>query len=310
LVRLANLDGRATLALSDGVGVDIATASEASLPADPMAYSDVSLHPSLRELAASAATARWGEPFEPSRLGPPVPRPSKIVAVGLNYQEHANETPFAAAEEPAIFAKFPSSLCGPFDDIVLPAGRSTIDYEMELVAVIGRRVKNVAEADAWGCLAGLTGGQDISDRAEQLRPPIKQFSLAKSYDTFSPTGPYLVTLDELDDPQRIELSCTIDSEQVQHAWTDEMIYSIPYVVAWTSRYVTLEPGDLLFTGTPSGIGAARRPRLFLRDRMVVTSSFAGIGTMQNMAVVASAVTDTGDHDTRPSSTTQTTRVGS
>jgi 2-keto-4-pentenoate hydratase/2-oxohepta-3-ene-1,7-dioic acid hydratase in catechol pathway len=213
-----------------------------------------------------------------------VPRPPKGFGVALNYRSHAMESGRDLPTEPHLFGKMENCVCGPFDDIVVPAGRDQVDYETEVVIVFGRECAKASEADAWSYLAGVTGGQDISDRGEQFRPPVKQFTIAKTYDTFGPIGPYLVTPDELADRDAIGLVGRVDGEVVQSGSTDDLIFSVPTLVAWLSRYITFRPGDLVWTGTPGGVGEARTPPLFLRDGMIVETEIAGVGTMRNRVV--------------------------
>jgi 2-keto-4-pentenoate hydratase/2-oxohepta-3-ene-1,7-dioic acid hydratase in catechol pathway len=180
--------------------------------------------------------------------------------------------------------KFPSAITGPYDEIVVPEGRNMIDFETELVLVIGRKFKAINEADAWGMVAGITGGQDISDRGEQFRPPIKQFSLAKSYDTFAPMGPFLVTPDEFADRDDIGLTGWVNGEKVQAARTSDFIFSVPSMLAWLSRFVTFEIGDVIYTGTTGGVGESRTPPLFLKHGFVVETEVEGVGKMRNPVV--------------------------
>lgn len=269
--------------LADGPrwhALDVERASGGALGPDPMVLSDLDAHPALRELAAAAEPAAW-PPLDERGLGPPVPRPPKGFGVALNYRAHAIESGRDLPTEPALFAKTPNCVAGPFDDIVLPPGRHRVDYEAELVIVFGRTCKAVSAADAWSHLAGVTCGQDISDREEQFRPPVRQFTIAKSYDTFGPIGPYLVTPDELDDPDAVWLEGRLDGEVVQRTSTDDLIFSVPALVEWLTRFITFGPGDLVWTGTPSGVGEARDPQRFLRDGMVLETEIRGVGTMRN-----------------------------
>ena len=281
-MRLANVGGRATIVV-DGRAVDVERAGDGRLGADPMLLSDLAHHDALRAIAASADPSAWPELDEASLLAP-VPRPPKGFGVALNYRSHAIESGRELPTEPHLFGKMENCVCGPFDDIVVPEGRDMIDYETEVVIVFGRECSKATEADAWSYLAGVTAGQDISDRGEQFRPPVKQFTIAKTYDTFGPIGPYLVTPDELDDPDAIGLLGKVDGEIVQSGSTDDLIFSVPYLVAWLSRYITFRPGDLVWTGTPGGVGEARTPQLFLRDGMVVETTVEGVGTMRNRVV--------------------------
>jgi 2-keto-4-pentenoate hydratase/2-oxohepta-3-ene-1,7-dioic acid hydratase in catechol pathway len=213
-----------------------------------------------------------------------VPRPPKGFGVALNYRSHALESGRDLPTEPHLFGKAENCVCGPYDAIVVPAGRDRIDYEAELVIVFGRTCRAVPEADAWDQLAGVTCGQDISDRGEQFRPPVKQFTIAKTYDTFGPIGPFLVTPDELADRDGLELEGRLNGEVMQHGNTDDLIFSVPALVAWLSRYITFQPGDLIWTGTPGGVGEARTPPVFLKEGDVVETEIEGIGTMRNPVV--------------------------
>ena len=280
---LANVGGRASV-IVDGHAVDVEQASSGALPSDPMVLSDLANHDALRALAADADPSAWPE-VDPTRLGPPVPRPPKGLGVGLNYRTHAAESGRELPTEPHLFGKTENVVCGPYDDIIVPAGRDEVDYEAELVIVFGRTCKGATEADAWSYLAGVMCGQDVSDRGEQFRPPIKQFTIAKSYDTFGPIGPFLVTPDSLPDRDALALEGRLNGEVMQHANTDDLIFGVPALVVWLSRFMTFPPGDLVWTGTPGGVGEARSPQVFLRDGDVVETEIAGIGTMRNRVVV-------------------------
>jgi 2,4-diketo-3-deoxy-L-fuconate hydrolase len=278
-MRLANYEGRATIAL-DGRAVDVERASNGTLSSDPMVLADLGNHDGLRRLAAGVTTTDWPE-LDEAKLGAPVPRPGKGLGVALNYRKHAEETGRPAPDEPALFGKTDNCVCGPFDPIVVPEGRLQVDYEAELVIVFGRTCKSASAADAWSYLAGVTVGQDISDREEQNRPPVRQFTIAKSYDTFGPIGPYLVTADELADPNALPIECRVSGEVLQSSNTDDLIFGVPALVEWLSRFITFQAGDLVWTGTPEGVGAARTPPRFLRAGDVVETTIAGVGTMRN-----------------------------
>lgn len=280
-MRFANVSGRACLVL-DGRAVDIERASGGALSSDPMATADLANHASLRELAAGVDPSAWPE-LDETTLGPPVPRPGKILAMALNYRSHAEEAGKAIPTEPHVMAKFPTCICGPYDDV--PIGDlQMVDYEVELVVAVGRRGKGVAGADAWDYISGLTCGNDVSDRNEQFRPPVKQFSLAKSYDAFGPIGPTMITPDEVADPDDLALSCRVDGELRQQARTSDFIFDVGYLMAWLSRYVTLEVGDLIFTGTPGGVGDSMDPPTYLRDGQIVEIGVEGIGAIRNRIV--------------------------
>lgn len=281
-MRLANYAGRASIIVDNHV-IDVERASSAALPSDPMVLSNLAHHPALRDLAAMATTTDWPE-LDPAQLGAPVPRPPKGFGVALNYRQHALESGRELPTEPHLFGKTENCVCGPFDEIIVPSGRAEVDYEAELVIVFGRTCKAASAADAWSYIAGVTCGQDISDRGEQFRPPVKQFTIAKTYDTFGPIGPYLVTLDELPNADGLELEGRLNGKVMQHSNTSDLIFDVPELVRWLSRFITFAPGDLVWTGTPGGVGESQKPPRFLGAGDVVETEIEGIGTMRNPVV--------------------------
>lgn len=282
-MKLANVSGRASV-LVDGRVLDLEKASGGTLGSDPMSLADLSLHGRFAQLAA-AADVEALPVLEEASLGAPVPRPSKVIALALNYASHVIESNKTMPEEPHVMVKFPSSICGPFDTVIAPAGRPMIDFEAEIVLVIGRRCKAVAEQDAWDVVAGIMAGNDISDRGEQFRPPIKQFSMAKSYDTFGPTGPTLVTPDEFPDRDDIALDGWVDGLHTQTARSSDFIFTVARQIAWLSRFCTLEVGDHIWTGTTGGVGESRTPELWLTDGSVVETQVDIVGRMRNVVKV-------------------------
>lgn len=275
-MRIANAKGRAVLVLGDSI-TDIAEASGGRFGPDPMHVFE-----NWTEFVAFAAGVTTGTaPLVESDLRCPVPSPRQVFAIGLNYRGHAEESGMAIPEVPATFTKFAASLAGPFDDVEI-AGES-VDWEVELVAVIGVRADRLAEVDAWSHVAGLTVGQDISDRHLQFAAGA-QFSLGKSRRGYGPMGPWVVTLDELSDPDDLALGCTIDGEKVQDARTSDLIFGVPRLIAELSAVLPLLPGDLLFTGTPAGVGVVRQPPRFLARGQVLESWVEGIGTIRNRCV--------------------------
>jgi 2-keto-4-pentenoate hydratase/2-oxohepta-3-ene-1,7-dioic acid hydratase in catechol pathway len=220
-------------------------------------------------------------PLIETQLRCPVPTPRQVFAIGINYRSHAEESGMAVPEVPATFTKFPASLAGPFDDVDIVG--DTVDWEVELVAVIGTRADRVAEADAWAYVAGLTVGQDITDRHLQFAAGA-QFSLGKSRRGFGPMGPWVVTLDEIADPNDLALGCSVDGEKVQDARTRDLIFSVPRLVAELSAVLPLLPGDVIFTGTPAGVGVMRQPARFLEKGQTLESWIEGIGTIRNRCV--------------------------
>jgi 2-keto-4-pentenoate hydratase/2-oxohepta-3-ene-1,7-dioic acid hydratase in catechol pathway len=272
-MKLATVSGRAAIVLGDEVA-DVATASDGRFGPDPMAiYDDWD---AFVEFAAGTVTPTG--PLVEAHLGNPVPAPRQVFAIGLNYRSHADESGMAVPEFPATFTKYPASLSGPFDDIEIVG--TSVDWEVELVAVIGRTADRVAEADGWSHVAGLAVGQDISDRHLQFAAG-GQFSLGKSRRGYGPIGPWLVTLDELDDPDDLALGCSVDGETVQDARTSDLIHGVPRLVADLSSVLPLLPGDVVFTGTPAGVGLARQPARFLAAGQVLESWVEGIGTIRN-----------------------------
>ncbi|WES63307.1 fumarylacetoacetate hydrolase family protein [Microbacter sp. GSS18] len=272
-MRVANLSGRLVLVTGDETAVDVATASGGRFGPDPMApYADWDAF-----VAWAAEAGSEGEAFDRSELGPPVPRPPQVFAIGVNYREHADEAGYPPDSLPVTFTKFPSSLTGPAATVALPEGN--VDWEVELVVVIGRGGHGVRREDAWRHVAGFTVGQDLSERVAQLEGVRPQFSLAKSHPGFSPTGPWVVTVDELEDPSDLAISCSIDGEVMQDSRTSRMIYDIPELIARLSAVASLLPGDIIFSGTPSGIGNARVPKRFLRAGETLASVIEGVGEL-------------------------------
>jgi 2-keto-4-pentenoate hydratase/2-oxohepta-3-ene-1,7-dioic acid hydratase in catechol pathway len=272
-VKIASIDDRAVLVVDDTV-VDVATASDGRFGPDPM-----DLYEQWDEFADWASGVGAGSvTLDESSLGSPVPRPRQVFAIGLNYRSHAEESGMAVPDVPATFTKFPASLSGPFDEIEIVG--ETVDWEVELVAVIGRRADRVDEADGWAHVAGVTVGQDISDRVLQFAAG-SQFSLGKSRRGFGPMGPWVVTPDELADRDDLALGCAIDGETVQDARTSDLIFGVPRLVAELSAVLPLLPGDVIFTGTPAGVGVTRTPARFLAPGQELTSWIEGVGTIRN-----------------------------
>ncbi len=274
-MRLANLAGRLAVLIGDGA-VDVDRASGGRFPADPDALFD-----HWDEMLEWTRTVDIGPvvAFDPADLGPPVPRPRQVFAVALNYRPHAAEAGFVAPEVPLIFTKFPACITGPIGAIALPDGH--VDWEVELVAVIGRAAHRVPEDRAWDVVAGLTIGQDLSERVLQLAGKPAQFSLAKSYPGFGPIGPALVSLDEVGDPHDLAISCQLNGETMQSARTSDMIFSVPALIAHISDVCPLFPGDLIFTGTPGGVGNRREPPLFIGPGDELVSGIETLGRMQH-----------------------------
>ena len=254
---------------------------------------DVKLPTTMREilaapegLAAAAhalATGLTKGPFVTGRLLAPVGNPSKVFCIGLNYRDHAIETNSPIPSEPVVFNKFSQTVIGPEEAVILPKVAHEDDYEAELVVVIGKQGKNITKANAFSHVAGYTCGNDISARDWQKGRPGGQWLLGKTPDTFAPTGPYLVTSDEVD-PHNIRIGLRLNGETLQDSSTKELIFGVDEVIAHVSQLITLYPGDLIFTGTPPGVGVARTPPIFLKagDRMEVV--IEDVGTLVNPVV--------------------------
>ncbi|NUR92735.1 MAG: fumarylacetoacetate hydrolase family protein [Nonomuraea sp.] len=276
-MRLANLKGRLVL-VRDGLAVDVEQASEGRFSADPQAvYADWAGFLAWARTAGGAGVA-----FDAAELGPPVPRPRQVFAIGLNYRDHAAESGFDVPEGlPPVFTKFVTSITGPVSQVTLPPEGHT-DWEVELVAVIGTEARNAA--NGWDHVAGLTVGQDLSERISQLAGPAPQFSLGKSFPGFAPTGPWVVTPDEFGNPDDLVLGSAINGEEVQKGFTRDLIFSVPMLVERLSARLTLLPGDLIFTGTPAGVGMGRTPQRWLAPGDELVSHVEGIGELKQRFV--------------------------
>lgn len=310
-MRIANLHGRA--ALTDGTHyLDIHAASQGRFGPDPMdvfgrwdefrawvdAADAATLDPSSADPAVTAGSA--GPAGNGDGLEAPVPRPRQVFAIGLNYKDHADEASLPYPEHLFVFTKFPSCLAGPNVTVDLPEG-GEVDYETELVVVIGRETFQVDEEHALESVAGYAVGQDYSERILQLRPPVPQFSLGKSYPNFGPFGPAVVTPDELADPANLRVTAVLEGPnaedkgpegwRVQDGTTRDLIFPVPRIIADLSQVSTLYPGDIIFTGTPAGVGKAHG--ISLQPGNVLTSTIEGIGSIRNEFRPAAEATEAG-----------------
>lgn len=212
---------------------------------------------------------------------PPVPDPHKIVCLGLNYRDHAAESGSPIPKDPILFSKYATSLIGQGDTIILPPVSSEVDFEAELVFVVGKGGRNIKEADALAHVAGYTIGHDVSARDWQLKKDGKQWMVGKTFDTFAPVGPALVMADEMPDPHLLGIRLRLNGQTMQDSNTSQMIFSVPATLAYLSQVFTLEPGDLIFTGTPPGVGFARKPPVYLKGGDVVEIEIDGLGVLRN-----------------------------
>ncbi|PXY23845.1 fumarylacetoacetate hydrolase [Prauserella coralliicola] len=276
-MRLANVAGRAVLLTTDELGLDVEQASGGEFgPGLPEVYTDWT---AFRAWAESVSDRAGDTVVTRERLGPPSPCPRQIVAIGLNYRDHAAESGFAAPDGlPPVFTKFVSSLTGPDTEVVLPPGGNT-DWEVELVVVMGSQATQIESVEAWDHVAGLCVGQDLSERVSQFAGPAPQFSLGKSFAGFTPCGPWLVTPDSVPDKDNLELGCALDGDVVQQGRTSDLILPVSELIAAMSRTITLYPGDLVFTGTPAGVGLGRTPQRFVKAGETLRSWIDGIGEL-------------------------------
>jgi acylpyruvate hydrolase len=235
-----------------------------------------------RAASAFAAKSEHIIPLEKVELGPPIPDPDKIICLGLNYHEHAREIQMDIPKVPTLFAKFRNSLCGPTSPIVLPRISAQIDYEGELVIVIGRRCKDVSEREARSCVAGYTIMNDVSARDLQFQTT--QWTAGKTLDTFAPMGPGIIPASYIADPQSLQVVTRVNGMVLQSGNTRDMIFSLDRTISFLSSLMTLVPGDLIATGTPSGVGFKRKPPVFLKAGDVVEVEIEGIGMIRNPVI--------------------------
>jgi len=287
-VRIANLGGRAVLVpgatASNAGAIDVETASKGRFGPDIhrlfddwAAFTDwasAALDDPTRLSSSGGAAYR---DIDETDLGAPVPHPRQVFAIGLNYAEHAAEAGYPPDSMPVTFTKFPTSIVGPDAVVELPEGN--VDWEVELVVVIGRETYKVDRETAWDHVAGLTIGQDLSERITQLQGSAPQFSLGKSFPGFGPTGPWLVTPDEFADKDDLAIACSLSGDGVQSSRTSMMLYDVPELLVRLSAVCPLLPGDIIFSGTPSGIGNRRTPPRFIGPDDVLVSEIEGIGTL-------------------------------
>jgi len=215
------------------------------------------------------------------RIVAPIDDPEKVICIGLNYADHAAETKAEVPPEPVVFSKFASAIIGPGEAVEMPPTSQKVDHEVELVAVIGRGGRNIAESEAWDHVAGYTVGHDVSARDYQLEKAGGQWLIGKTFDTFAPIGPEIVTPDELSDPHDLGIRCIVNGETRQESNTSQLIFGVDRLVAYLSHVFTLSPGDLIFTGTPGGVGLGRNPQVWLKPGDRVVCEVDEIGRLEN-----------------------------
>jgi len=278
LISYQSPTGPRTAALRDGGAIDLNRAD----PAVPDCMKKLLAQgPAGIERARQAAARGQVVPLESLRLVPPVPFPDKVICIGLNYADHARETGQPLPPEPVVFCKFPTAVRADGDPIVIPRASSQVDYEAELVVVIGQGGRHIAAADARGHVAGYCCGNDVSARDWQIRKPGGQWLLGKSFDSFAPFGPALVTADEVPHPGGLKIQLRLNGQVMQDSSTAQLIFSVDKLIAYVSTVCTLAPGDLIFTGTPPGVGMARTPPVWLKPGDVTEVEIERLGLLRN-----------------------------
>jgi 2-keto-4-pentenoate hydratase/2-oxohepta-3-ene-1,7-dioic acid hydratase in catechol pathway len=259
-------------------------ATDATLPASVRALLEAGPEGLKAAGAAALRPQAVKVPVRGAKLLPPVPDPRKIVCIGLNYRDHAAEGGAPIPKDPVLFSKYATALIGPEEPIVLPAVSQEVDYEAELVIVVGKKGRHLTKESAAGHIAGFTIGHDVSARDWQLKKDGRQWMVGKTFDTFAPLGPELVTADEVGDPHALAIKLRLNGQTMQDSNTKQMIFSAADLLTYLSQVFTLEPGDLVFTGTPSGVGFARKPPVFLKAGDVVEVEIDKLGVLRNPIV--------------------------
>jgi 2-keto-4-pentenoate hydratase/2-oxohepta-3-ene-1,7-dioic acid hydratase in catechol pathway len=282
-MRLATIETwagpRAALAIGDSF-IDI-HGTEPNLPANvrQLLEGGADILHAVQQVAQRPGAVKY--PAAEVKFHAPVADPHKIVCLGLNYRDHAAETGAAIPREPVLFSKFPTALIGHGEAIVLPKVSQEVDFEAELVIVVGKRGRHLTLANALDHVAGYTVGHDVSARDWQLKKDGKQWMVGKTFDTFAPMGPVFVTKDEAPDPQTLPIRLRLNGQTMQDSNTKQMIFGVAETLVYLSQVFTLEPGDLIYTGTPPGVGIARKPPVYLKDGDVVEVEIEGLGLLRN-----------------------------
>lgn len=253
---------------------------------EPAGYLDVVSFLADGDKAIAAAQGLQAGPDAPAledvTLHAPIPKPDKFICIGLNYRDHAIESGMDIPELPTVFTKYPNAVCGPYDDVILPSVSDQVDYEAEFAFVIGKTCKNVAKEDWQDVVFGYTCVHDVSARDYQLAT--SQWTIGKTFDTFGPMGPVLVSKDEIPDPHNVRISLDLNGETLQDSNTNQFVFDIPYLVEYLSKVMTLEPGDVISTGTPPGVGFARKPPVFMKPGDEAVVRIEGIGELRNRCI--------------------------
>jgi len=281
IVRFSRPDQSVGWGLSHEYGIQDLTQADPSLPASTVELISkwASLLPRIQGLSKKLGTSE-----QELKVLCPIDRPVKILCIGLNYRDHAIETGSPIPSEPIVFCKMPTAMIGPDEPIRLPKVSHDVDYEAEMVVVIGKTLKDVSLEEAAEGIFGYTVGHDVSARDWQKDKPGKQWFLGKSFDTFAPLGPAIVTADAVSDPGNLRVSCKINGEVLQDSSTQELIFQPAELVSYISQVMTLLPGDVIYTGTPPGVGAARTPNRFLRDGDIVEIEVEKLGVLRNPCI--------------------------
>jgi 2-keto-4-pentenoate hydratase/2-oxohepta-3-ene-1,7-dioic acid hydratase in catechol pathway len=259
-------------------------AIDPSLPAGVRALLEAGPDALAAAKRAAASPQARRIPLNQGSFLAPVPDPKKIVCLGLNYSDHAKETGAAIPKDPVLFSKYATALTGHNCPIELPSVSQEVDFEAELVIVVGKRGRHIPAASAYDYVAGYTVGHDVSARDWQLRKDGKQWMVGKTFDTFAPTGPYLVTRDEIPDVHNLSIKLRLNGETMQDGNTKNMIFGVEQIIPYLSTVFTLEPGDLIFTGTPPGVGVARKPPLYMKPGDVAEVEIESLGVLRNSVV--------------------------
>src|SRR5271156_4325461 len=278
-VTVASEEGPRACGVLHGEYIDV-NAADPEMPATVRQLLELGSEWQRRAWDALPAGVVRHDPAHATLLAP-VPDPRKIVCIGLNYRDHAAESGVPVPTEPILFSKYPTTLIGHGANIVLPGVSQEVDYEAELVVVIGRKGRHIKRARAFDYVGGYAAGHDVSARDWQLNKPGKQWMAGKTFDTFAPVGPELVTCDEVPDPHNLGIRLRLNGQTMQDSSTSQLVFGVDELIAYLSQIFTLEPGDLIFTGTPPGVGMARKPPVWLKPGDVVEVEIDHLGMLRN-----------------------------